>query len=49
MKMKMYAILDKAKPHTENINDLNLAAVIYTTVQESRLLRSFELIITSRA
>jgi hypothetical protein len=32
MKMKMYVILDKAKPHTENIKDLDLAAVIYTTV-----------------
>jgi hypothetical protein len=29
----------KAKPHTENIKRLNLAAVIYTTVQVSRLLR----------
>jgi hypothetical protein len=28
MKMKMYVILDKAKPHTENIRDLNLAAVL---------------------
>jgi hypothetical protein len=37
MKMKMYAILGKAKPHTENIKGLNLAAVIYTTVQMSRL------------
>jgi hypothetical protein len=39
MEMKMYAILDKAKPHTENIKGLNLAAVIYTTGQVSRLLR----------
>jgi hypothetical protein len=31
--------LDKAKPHTENIKGLNLAAVIYTTVQVSRLLQ----------
>jgi hypothetical protein len=31
MKMKMYAILDKAKLHTENIKGLILAAVIYTT------------------
>jgi hypothetical protein len=29
MKMKMYAILDKAKPHTESIKGLNLAAVIF--------------------
>jgi hypothetical protein len=35
MKMKMYVILDKAKPHTESIKGLNLAAVIYTTVQVS--------------
>jgi hypothetical protein len=39
MKMKMYVILDKAKPHTENIKGLNLAAVNYTTVQVSRVLR----------
>jgi hypothetical protein len=39
MKMKMYAIMDKAKLHTENIKSLNLAAVIYMTVQVSRLLR----------
>jgi hypothetical protein len=38
MKMKMYSILDKAKLHTENIKGLNLATVIYTTVQVSRLL-----------
>jgi hypothetical protein len=38
MKMKMYAILDKVKPHTENIKGLNLAAVIYTMVQVSILL-----------
>jgi hypothetical protein len=30
--------LDKAKPHTENMKGINLAAVIYTTVQVSRLL-----------
>jgi hypothetical protein len=39
MKMEMYVVLDKAKPHTENIKGLNLAAVIYATVQVSRLLR----------
>jgi hypothetical protein len=38
MKMKMYVILVKAKPHTENIKGLNLAVVIYTTVQVSRVL-----------
>jgi hypothetical protein len=31
--------LDKAKPHTENIKGLNLAAVMFTTVHVSRLLR----------
>jgi hypothetical protein len=35
MKMKMYAILDKAKPHTQNISGLNLAAVTCTAVQVS--------------
>jgi hypothetical protein len=39
MKIKMYVILDNAKPHTEIIKDLNLAAVIYTTVQVCSLLR----------
>jgi hypothetical protein len=34
--MKMYVMLDKEKPHTENIKGLNLAAVIYTTFQVSR-------------
>jgi hypothetical protein len=29
--------LDKAKPHTENIKGLNLAAVMFTTVQVFRL------------
>jgi hypothetical protein len=33
----MSAILEKAKPYTENIRDLNLAAVKRTTVQVSRL------------
>jgi hypothetical protein len=39
MKMKMYVILDKAKPHTENTKGLNLAALIYMSVQVSRNLR----------
>jgi hypothetical protein len=30
--------LDKARPHTENIRGLNLAAVMCTTVQVSKLL-----------
>jgi hypothetical protein len=37
MKMKMFITLDKAKPDIENIRDLNLAAVICTTVQVSKL------------
>jgi hypothetical protein len=36
MKTKMYAILDKAKPHTENIRGLNLEAVTCMTVQVSQ-------------
>jgi hypothetical protein len=36
MKMKMFITLDKARPHTENITGLNLAAVMYTTVQVSK-------------
>jgi hypothetical protein len=36
MKMKMFATLDKARPHTENIRGLNLAAVMCTTVQVSK-------------
>jgi hypothetical protein len=31
MKIKMYAILDKAKPHTANMKGLNFGAVIYAT------------------
>jgi hypothetical protein len=49
MNMKMYAILDKAKPHTENRKGLNLAAVICTTVQVSRLPLWPELLVSSRA
>jgi hypothetical protein len=37
MKMKMFATLAKAKPDTENIRSLNLAAVMCTTVQVSKL------------
>jgi hypothetical protein len=36
--MQMSAILGKAKPDTENIRGLNLAAVMCMTVQVSRLL-----------
>jgi hypothetical protein len=35
MKIKMYAILDKAKVHIENLRGLNLAAVTCTTVKVS--------------
>jgi hypothetical protein len=38
IKMQMSAILGKAKPETENIRGLNLAAAKSTTVQASRLL-----------
>jgi hypothetical protein len=36
MKMKMFAKLDKARPETGNIRDLNLAAVKHMTVQVTR-------------
>jgi hypothetical protein len=36
-RMKMFATLNKVKPHTENIRGSNLAAVMCTTVQVSRL------------
>jgi hypothetical protein len=48
MKMKMYAILDKAKTDTENIRGLNLAAVMCTTVQVSTLPLWRELLVSSR-
>jgi hypothetical protein len=35
MNVNIYAILDKAKPHTENIRGFNFAAVIYTTIRVS--------------
>jgi hypothetical protein len=38
MNMEMFATLDKAKPNTDNVRDLNLAVVMCTTVQVSRLL-----------
>jgi hypothetical protein len=37
MRIKIYGILDKAKPSTTNIRGLNLSAVKCTTVQVSRL------------
>jgi hypothetical protein len=36
MKMKMFVTLDKARPHTETIRGLNLAAVMRMTVQVSK-------------
>jgi hypothetical protein len=44
----MYAILDKAKSHTENIRGLNLAAVICTTVKVFRLMWQCEPLVTIR-
>jgi hypothetical protein len=35
--MRMFAILDKAKPDIESTRGLNLAAVKHTTVQVTRL------------
>jgi hypothetical protein len=35
MKIKMFVILDKARPHTENIRGSNLVAVMCTAVQVS--------------
>jgi hypothetical protein len=37
MIMRMFAILDKAKPNIESIRGLNLAAVKHATVQVTRL------------
>jgi hypothetical protein len=37
MKIKMFAILVKAKPDTESTRGLNLVAVSHTTVQVTRL------------
>jgi hypothetical protein len=36
IKMKMFATLDKARPHTENKRGSNLEAVMCTTVQVSK-------------
>jgi hypothetical protein len=35
-RLRIFAILDKAKPDIENIRDLNLAAVKHTTVEVTR-------------
>jgi hypothetical protein len=37
MKMKMFATLDRARPHIENIRGLNSAVVMCTTVQVYKL------------
>jgi hypothetical protein len=37
MRMNMFVEQDKAKPDTENIRDLNLAAVKLTTIQVTEL------------
>jgi hypothetical protein len=39
----MFAILDKAKPDTENIRDLNLAVVRHMTTQMIKLVLQPEL------
>jgi hypothetical protein len=49
MKTKMFAILDKAKPDAGNTKGLNLAAVMFTTVQVSRLPLRRKLLVSSRA
>jgi hypothetical protein len=49
MKMKMFAILDNAKPGTGITRGLNLAAAMFTTVQVSRLPLWHELLVSSRA
>jgi hypothetical protein len=46
IKMRMFATLDKAKPDTENIRGLNLAAVMCMTVQVSRLSLQCKLLVT---
>jgi hypothetical protein len=49
MKTKMFAILDKAKPDTGNTRGLNLAVVMFTTVEVFRLPLWRELLVSSRA
>jgi hypothetical protein len=46
MKMQLFATLDKAKPDTENIRGLNLAAVMCMTVQVTRLSLWCKLLVT---
>jgi hypothetical protein len=40
MRIYIFAILDKVKPGTENIRDLNLAVVRHMTVQVIKLVTS---------
>jgi hypothetical protein len=49
MKTKMFAVLDKVKPDTGNTNGLNLAGVMFTAVQVSRLPLWRQLLVSSRA
>jgi hypothetical protein len=37
MRINMFTAPDKAKPDTENVRDLNLAAVKLTTIQVTKL------------
>jgi hypothetical protein len=46
MKMKMFATLEKARPNTGNIRGSNLAAVVCTTVEVSRLSLYCKLLVT---
>jgi hypothetical protein len=41
----MFAILDKAKPDTENVRDLNLAVVRHMTVPVTKLVLQPELLL----
>jgi hypothetical protein len=45
-KMQLFVTLDKAKPDTENITGLNLAAVMCTAVQVTRLSLLCKLLVT---
>jgi hypothetical protein len=45
--MKIFAILDKTKPDTGSTGDLNLAAVMFMTVQVSRLRLWHELLVST--
>jgi hypothetical protein len=49
MKTKISAIIDKVKPDIGNTRGLNLAAVMFATVQVSRLPLWRELLVNSRA